>query len=175
MSVKKVTYKLNLNKLGLSNVTAKKEAMKEVGEFLKITILDYVGDIKTPVKGGSYKKSLSPAYKKFKDDMASPVPNMELTGDMLDKLTYTIDTRTGIVEIGIFDSDEAQKADNHNKFSVESLGTDVPARQFIPKNGRDEFRDDIIREVKGIIDDYKSDTDNTSSQIRGLIRSIITE
>jgi hypothetical protein len=155
MAVRKVTYSLNLNDLGLDEVEAKEDALKEVAEYLRTEILDSVSNLRTTVKGGSYKTTLSPAYKKVKSEFSSSlVPNMELTGDMLDSLRYEINANQGTVEIGFFDFDEAQKADNHNKFSSESMGTDVPARQFIPKPGRDEFREDIIREVRSIISDY---------------------
>lgn len=171
MAVSKVTYKLNLNKLGLSEISNKAEALKEIGEYLKTTILDHAGDLKTTVKGGAYKKSLSPAYKKFKDDFASPVPNMELSGDMLDSLDYEYNIASGTVEVGFFDYDQAQKADNHNKFTTNALATDVPARQLIPKNGRDELRPEILQDIKDILDDYRDGASGSSGMIMDMIVS----
>ena len=65
MAVRKVTYKLNLNKLGLDKVTAKQDAMRDVGEYLKEEILDHVSSIRSPIKGGAYKRTLSKKYKEY--------------------------------------------------------------------------------------------------------------
>jgi len=77
---------------------------------------------------------------------------MELHGDMLDALKYK--TKGGVVEVGIFDDDQAQKADNHNKFSSASKTTAVPKRQFIPNEEEGQtFKRDIISEIERILEE----------------------
>ena len=108
-------------------------------------ILENTSKLKSSVKGGKWKKTLSPGYKKIKSKVAPGVPNMELTGDMLDALMFK-PYRDGI-EIGVFDTEEAKKADNHNKFTAKSRKTKVPERQFIPRKGQ-QFKPDILKELK---------------------------
>lgn len=90
-------------------------------------------------------KGLSKAYRKEKSKIAPGIANLELHGDMLDALK-TKPYRDGI-EIGIYDSNEALKADNHNKFSAKSRGTNLPKRQFIPNKG-EEYRKGILDQLK---------------------------
>ena len=79
---------------------------------------------------------------------------------MLNSLEYKR-TRDGI-EIGIFGGTDALKADNHCKFSSESLDTPVPRRPFIPNMNRGEnFRPGIREEVNLIMDIYKENSDGS--------------
>jgi len=158
--VSKVTYKLDLFQLGLEDVPSERhdEVKNEIGEFLVEQILQDVGSTKSPVAGQPRNfKSLSPDYKELKSKQAPGIPNLELNGDMLDSLKFNI-TSDG-VEIGIFDSKEAKKADNHNKFSAKSKRTKVPKRQFIP-NDDESFRPFIVDRVIDIIDDFKTGDDD---------------
>lgn len=125
---------------------------KEIGNYIIEKTLDDVGDQKSPVTGRTF-KALSKKYKEFKKSKASPVPNLELTGKMLDSFKFK-KTTSGI-EIGIFNNKEAQKADNHNKFSSKSLRTKVPPRKFIPKNGRDTYSKEITNGVAKIIKEFQ--------------------
>lgn len=127
---------------------------KEIGNYIIEKTLDDVGDQKSPVTGRTF-KALSKKYKDFKKSKASPVPNLELTGKMLDSFKFK-KTPSGI-EIGIFSNKEAQKADNHNKFSSKSLRTKVPPRKFIPKNGRDTYSKDITNGIARILKEYQEE------------------
>ena len=154
--VSKVTYKLDLKKFGIKDVEAKfrDRAKRDVADYLKEEILQKVGGMESPVEGHGVFKMLSPDYAAEKSGFANPIPNLELTGKMLDALDYQI--KGNFLEIGIFDKTQAQKADNHCKFSSKSQRTKVPMRRFIPK-GREKFDTDILDEIKGIIDDYTGD------------------
>jgi hypothetical protein len=111
---------------------------EEVGDFLVETILSDVADAKSPVAGESFPK-LSKDYKKLKvSEGGSPVPNMELSGEMLDSLTHHGSGST--VEVGFFD-EQAWKADGHLKFSGEKNAT--PKRRFLPAEGQ-HFKSPII-------------------------------
>jgi len=147
--VSKVTFKLRLDMKGVDD---KDELKDEVGNFVLEQILEDASDGRSSVNGRFWKK-LSSEYREFKqEDVGSGDPNMELTGDMLDALEFK-PYRDG-VEIGFFDKKEAQKADNHNKFSAKSQKTKLPKRQAIPKKG-EVFRPAIRNEIKQIIKEFK--------------------
>lgn len=131
----------------------------DIGNYLIEQTLQDVGSARSPVTGRSF-KDLSKKYKKLKSKLASPIPNLELKGDMLD--AYKFKKTSDGIEIGIFNRKQAQKADNHNKFSSESLETKVPARPFIPKEGRDNYRPDIRKEISRIIQGYQTEEESLS-------------
>lgn len=153
------TLKIDLSDIKGSNKVARKaEAMDEIGEFLTQSILSHVGSAKTPVKGGSYKKSLSKDYKKIKKKISgSSVANMELFGDMLDALEFKATGNR--LEIGFLkgsDQTQIDKADNHNKFSAKAKKTKLPERAFIPKDGQ-TFKKTIMKEIQDIVSEHASE------------------
>ena len=157
----KVTKELNLTKKlnKITNKKNRKEAEKEVGEFLINYILDKVGQAESPVEKGVYNPSLTKAYKKEKGDISgNSTANMELFGDMLDALEYK--AKDGIVEVGIFDSDQAKKAYGHNTgFSGHpnsKMRGNKYKRQFIPSKSKN-FNKEAREEINRIIDDYASE------------------
>lgn len=125
-----------------------KEKIKDaVGEYLIEQTLLSVGDATSPISGESWKKTLSPEYKKVKDEYGgSLVANMELKGDMLSALGFE-KTDEGI-KIGVFGG-EAPKADGHNNFSGDST---LPSRRFLPDEGQ-AYKSKIERGVTEIIND----------------------
>ena len=135
------------------------DALEEIGEYLLQEILTSVGEGKTPVNKGRYKKSLSKDYKNIKKQVSSSsIANMELHGDMLDALDFKIDVGKMNVEIGFLaggDQKQIDKADNHNKFSAKAKKTKLPARQFIPRSN-ERFKKKIMKEVESIARDYAS-------------------
>lgn len=159
--VSKVTYELNLSKELRDVPREKREDVKEeIGKYLVEQILQDVSKTKSPVYGTSF-KGLSTEYKNKKKKLSSSaIANLELHGDMLNALEYK--TTRDKIEVGIFDYDQAQKADNHCKFSGKSKKKKsngeyvVPERKFIPnrKEG-DEFRPLIIREINKIIEESR--------------------
>lgn len=131
------------------------ELKERIGELLVEQILESVADAKTPVEGGEYKRVLSPEYGKFKrEETGSDKANLDLTGEMLSSLDFKI--KGDKIELGIFDSMEAPKADGHNNFSGESK---LPTRQFLPKEGQ-EFKANIQELLRDTIADYKADNVN---------------
>ena len=149
--VDKVTFRIELD---LEDVKAseRKNIKDDIGEFLIEAIKADAQSGKSPVTGRNFKQ----LTKKYADKAkgGNRLANLTLTEDMLNSLEYrrTVDG----IEIGIFDSTEAKKADNHNKFSAESLTTPVPRRPFIPSLDRGEnFRPGIREELNLIMDIYK--------------------
>ncbi len=130
-----------------------------MGNYLKEQILNDCSEEKSVVTGRKW-KGLSKNYLNYKERVSSSdKANMELFGDMLDALEFK-PTRDGI-EIGIFDDKQAQKADNHNKFSSASTKTPLPKRQFIPNAKENEtFRSKVLEQVKEIINDLEKSSGN---------------
>lgn len=135
--------------LGLGDTNLSKQEQKDlkekIGELLVEKVLSSVGDSTSPVSGQSW-PLLSKEYKKKKKEFGSKVTaNMELTGDMLDSLTFkpTIDG----IEIGFFNK-QAWKADGHLKFS--GAHNNTPQRRFLPGEGQ-SFKRDITSIVNDMI------------------------
>lgn len=145
--VDKVTKRLRLD---LKNVKNKSKAKEEVGNYLLKKIDSYLNKAKSPVTGGKF-KSLKKDYAKTKGKLGGrKVPDLFLEGDMRSQISFT-PFRDGI-DIGVFDQDEAQKADNHNKNSAKSKKTSVPLRQFIPYDKVKGTRGSFHKEIKDGID-----------------------
>lgn len=129
----------------------KRELVDQIGELLVEQVLSYVADVSTPISGAGFKRTLSPEYKKRKlDEVGSGEPNLDLTGEMLNSLTYKVQGEK--IELGVFGED-APKADGHNNFSGKSS---LPQRRFLPGEGQ-EFKSDIKRLVKETVESYKAD------------------
>lgn len=156
MAIKKVAFEFDPFKvLGVSppkDKALRDEALERVAELVKTEVLEYVGDAKSPVKGGPWKRSLSPGYKKIKaEESGVTVANLELTGDMLDAL-QVVRKRGTTLSLQI-EGEEAPKADGHNNHSGDSP---LPERRFIPK-GSETLRDSIWRDVKRILTEYEDE------------------
>ena len=149
MGIGKVVYDWDLKAM-LADVprSDRPDTLDEIGQYLVEAILSDVGEAKSPVTGRAFPK-LSAAYKKIKaHESSADIANLELTGEMLDSLTYKVVGSR--VQIGIW-GDQAPKADGHNNFSGDSK---LPRRAFIPDKDRGEsFRPDIRDEVQTIIDE----------------------
>lgn len=145
-----VVYKFDIEKLTGKEIPKGKLAdiKAQIGRYIVEEILQHVGDGKTPVRGGKYKRSLSKEYKKRKAEISSSLfANMELEGDMLNSLVFK-KHRGSEISVGIWDSKEAAKADGHNNHSGKSK---LPPREFIPKDDQ-TFKKSIIDGMKEIID-----------------------
>lgn len=156
MAIKRVAFEFDpFEELGITppkNKSARDEALERVAELVQTSVLEYVGDAKSPVKGGPWKRGLSPAYKKIKSqESSSTVANLELTGDMLDALEV-VRKRGTTLSLQI-EGEEAPKADGHNNHSGDSP---LPERRFIPKGG-ETLRSDIWRDVKRILQEYEDE------------------
>lgn len=136
--------------LGLDRVPPKvrSRVKDEIGEFIVEQTLLSLQDVKTPVSGAPYKKSLNPEYRKSKQKSGrGSSANLEFEGDLKDSLEFKR-TRDGI-RIGHFNSREAPKADGHNNFSGDS---ELPERRYLPKEG-EKYKSSIQKEIDRIIAD----------------------
>lgn len=152
----KITFVMKFPELDSLPSSDRAEALREIGNYGLEAILADVGETRSPVTGHMFKK-LSAAYAKKKaEDSSSPVPNLELSGEMLDALAFRISGNQ--VEWGIW-GDQAPKADGHNNFSGDSS---LPRRSFIPDAKRGEkFRPEIRDEISAIIDEYVSQNESS--------------
>lgn len=154
MSVKKVAFEFNpFRELGVKVPAEKKaEALDEVQKFIREKALTFIGEGKSPVQGGAWKRTLSPEYKKEKAKKSSAdFANMELEGDMLDALEVKA-LNSERLSYGFFDEEQAAKADGHNNFSGKSK---LPLRESVPNEKKDQtFNRAIWNGVKEILSKY---------------------
>lgn len=124
------------------------QAKQEMCDLILEEVLSHVGDGKSPVEGGKWKRTLSEAYKKVKAKSSSALfANMELTGDMLDAMECVIVGKD--LELRI-QGPEADKADGHNNHTGRSK---LPPREFIPKEGQ-TFKRSIRQSLKSIAEEF---------------------
>ena len=142
----KVTKILDLDLDGIP-ASLREDAKAEVMDFLKEQMLADLGEAVSPVTGRAFRK-LSKDYAEYKaGESSSVIPNMELTGAMLDALEV-VDKGGSKIEVGWFEEDEAVKAFNH------TTGDTVPKRPLIPAPD-DNFRGGIMKEIGAILDGYR--------------------
>lgn len=131
----------------------KSQIMQEVKDFVTEQVLDHVGSSKSPVAGGSFKKSLEKNYKKKKVAQGgASVANLDLSGSLLDSLRV-IKKDENTLRLTVL-TGEQKKADGHNNFSGKS---NLPERNFIPDEKREQNLNrtiwkgirDIVKGIKG--------------------------
>jgi len=122
----------------------------EIGELLVEEILNKLASVESPIAGGSYKTTLSKKYAEKKmNETGSSDANLDLAGDLIRSIDFRYNGNT--IEIGVFDSEQAGKADGHNNFTGKSR---LPRRQFLPEEGQN-FTSDIVRLVNETAEKYR--------------------
>lgn len=108
----------------------KRAVLEEAAEFVREKVLEYMGNQVSPVAGHGRFPALSKDYKERKVQLGgSPVPNLELFGDLKDAIqVYVTGNRIGVKITG----KEAKKADGHCNHSGDS---ELPLRRFVPDEG----------------------------------------
>jgi hypothetical protein len=155
ISQEQVTKEINLQLPSSLPDSVKEDIKKEVGDFVVTSILDYVGQGKSPVTGRGFKQ-LSKEYAEDKKG-GRREPNLDLEGDMLNSLKA--ETTPNGIEVGIFDSSQAPKAYNHNE------GDTLPRRQFIPE-AKQRFVGEIEKGINDIVKSRIKDEIAGESQVR---------
>lgn len=126
-----------------------KEALSECADFVKESVLSYVGEANSPVSGEGKFPELSKSYKKEKARISSrPIANLEATGAMLDSLEV-VQLRGGKLSLQI-EGPEAGKAESHCHFEG---GSRNPRRRFIPGKGQ-TFKRPILDGIRNILLEY---------------------
>lgn len=130
------------------------EAQRAIAEYVLDEVIATVGDGKSPVAGGRWKRSLSAEYKAAKVKAGgNSYADMILDGDML-KALKARPSSNGRVSLSI-SGREGDKADGHNNFSGRS---ELPAREFIPKDGQ-TFNRKIMAGIREIARQFLEDDD----------------
>lgn len=140
----KFFYTLEPDLEGL-NKAERKELLDEIGNYLKVAILDLVGESVSPVSG-------APDFKNKKNGEASILDD---EGDLLDSLEFKINKSATAVDIGFFKKLQAAKAYGHATRMEDHpwLENKVPRRQIIPLEGQ-SFKREISSGIKEIIQEW---------------------
>lgn len=134
--------------------SGKRELKQQLANYLVDQVIARAGDGKSPVRGGSWKRSLSPEYKKAKIAQGgNPYADMILTGSMMTDLECVV--VKGNLELRV-KGKNAAKADGHNNHSGSSS---LPPREFIPKPDGSFYRG-ILEGMREIIEDYNGESEN---------------
>ena len=129
---------------------SKREILSEVSEYVKESVLDNVGAQNSPVRGHGKFQRLSKNYKNIKKKIASPVPNLELHGKLLNSLKVPMKKEGLVLKVSPAQND---KADGHCNFSGKSR---IPMRRFIPNEKDGEtFKKPIIDGMRRIIKSFE--------------------
>jgi hypothetical protein len=152
MTLDETSFEFEVPRIDDIPESERESALEEIAQFIRDSILDYVGEGKSPIAGGTYKGKLSKVYADLEKG-GDTLANLDLNGDMLDALEYRIEDDRVI--IGIFKADQAIKSYAHNTGyeghpTLEGKGY---VREFIPKDDQ-MLKAEIIRGVGRIIEDY---------------------
>ncbi len=130
----------------------RKQAMKEIQEYVVNEVLGFCADGNSPVAGGQWKRGLSKEYRARKEaEGGQGFADMTLSGDMLNDLEcVSVDDTTLSLQIS---GENAPKADGHNNHSGDSK---LPPREFIPKD-KQTFKRSIITGIRQIAEDFSEE------------------
>lgn len=156
MAIKKVSFKFDPFKQVKVPKDKRTEALNEIKDFILESALDFIGEGKSPVKKGRWRKPLTKDYKDVKKTQSSvSFANLELEGDLLDDLKVTIKGEKLIYGI---EGKQAGKADGNNRGTY---GKKSPIkggkfkREFIPKKGQ-TFKQSIWTGINNINREIKN-------------------
>lgn len=148
-SIDEITKKVSVDLPDGLSRSEKEELLEEIGEYIKITMLDMIGEGKSPVTGRKW-KNLS---EKYADKKGTKLSNMDLEGELLDALEYEV--KRGNLYIGWWDESQAPKAYGHTT-GMEGhpwLDGKAPVRKLIPRED-ENFSAEIRNGIQTIIEDW---------------------
>lgn len=130
----------------------RKEALQAAAEFIHESMLNYIGEGKSPVAGGHWKRSLSKGYKEIKSQESSAnFANLELSGSLLDGLEVKVKRDELVIDVDKSDYDKAEGN------ILGSYGRDPDknkARQFMPQ-GSETFKKTILSDLKELLKEFE--------------------
>lgn len=137
----------------------KKDALREIGEYLVEQTLVNAAESNSIVRGENIPALKDKNYKALKKlEVGNTKANLELTGRLLDSVDYKLISDSEL-KIGVFGK-EAPKADGHNNFSGKSL---LPQRRIFP--GKDQgYIKSVNNEILAIIADKKAESETISTE-----------
>jgi hypothetical protein len=157
MAVKKVSFEFNPFKETELKVPKdkKEEALEEIQDFVREQVLSHVGEGRSPVQGGAWKKSLSSEYKQVKKKFSSVgFANLEMEGEMLDALEVK---RLNSERLSLqVTGEQAGKAEGNNLGSYGKSPDRSKAREFIPQSNQ-TLKKEIWKGIEEILKKYGRD------------------
>jgi len=159
MATKKVQFEFNPFKNVKIPQNKRAAALKEVKSFVLEQVLEHVGEGRSPVKGGKWKRSLTKSYKAVKRTQSSVgFANLELSGDMLDALKVVQPRGTNKIKLSVKGVKQNAKADGNNRGSYGGSPDSRKAREFVPqKSKKQTFNNDIWNGIDEIVQDHGED------------------
>lgn len=157
MSVNKVAFTFNpFKETGIAVAKEDKaDALAEVKDYVLEQVLSHVGEGKSPVDGGRWKRSLTKEYAKVKKGQSSAkFANLELSGDMLDALDVA-EVNSEKLSLQVKGA-QAGKAEGNNIGSYGKSADPSKAREFIPQPGG-AFNNKIQSGIERILKKYEKD------------------
>jgi len=131
--------------------------MAEVASYLEEELLNYIGEAKSPVSGGVWRRGLTSEYKKNKaEESSSDFSNLELTGELLDSLRVKPSASSVTIDLG---KDQYGKAEGHitGQYGDGKMKKDY-RRQFVPQ-GSENLKREIVSNIKRILKEYEDGED----------------
>lgn len=127
------------------------EALRAASEFIKETMLDYIGEMKSPVSGGRWVKTLSTSYlKKKEEESGVSQANLELTGHLLDNLSVDVKGSNIVIDV---DPEDRGKALGHLTGEYGKSSKEKP-RKFMPQPG-ESFKKQILSDLKTLLEEFE--------------------
>lgn len=132
---------------------ARREAREAVASYLQHELLSMIGEGKSPVSGGAWRRKLTPEYEKEKaHESGVKFANLELSGDLLDSLSVEVKGSKVVIDVG---KDQYGKAEGHitGQYGDGKMKADY-RRQFVPQ-GNEEFKRNIQNNIKRILREFE--------------------
>jgi hypothetical protein len=132
---------------------ARRDAREAVASYLQEELLNYIGDARSPVSGGVWKRNLTPDYAKEKaHESGAKFANLELSGEMLDSLSVEVRGSKVVIDLG---KDQYGKAEGHitGQYGDGKMKKDY-RRQFIPQ-GDESLKRSITANIKRILREFE--------------------
>lgn len=133
---------------------SREEALQDVADYVKEQVLSRTGEGRSSVKGGRWKRKLTPEYlKRKKQESGANFANLELGGDLLDAFETGVQGRKVFLAV---EGDQAPVAEGNLLGSYGREPDPSKARQFMPI-GEQELAPEIMAGVKRILERYQED------------------
>ena len=113
-----------------ANSALRRQILEDVADFVRDSVLDFVGGGKSPVAKGTWQRKLTEEYRDIK---GSSKANLGLTGDLLDSIISNPEGNSIIT--GVFDSNVGKAEGNNIGSYGKRFGNRGNARRFIPLKG----------------------------------------
>jgi len=142
--------------------STKRAARQEIMDFVLDSVLEDIGDGKSPVKGGAWRRQLTPEYRKGakRENSSVTFANLELFGDLLDALKVK-KAKGDKLSLEVSGA-QAGKAEGNNRGTYEKsrpIKGGKFKREFIPKANQ-TFKDEIWDGIEAIVQRHAEDEDD---------------